>query len=242
MVGIFVSGSTFLCRRELGRAGGVYDYENNGYLFNFDSEKETGTVRGIIDKYFLEFRYDNRIVDEAFKARQNNIKYKRKAERREAKAKRKEEEISKHEDSKADKDFLSLCEPVKVGHHSEGRHRKLLEKSWNKMGKRVQLAEEAKEAERKADYWANKKQLTTEEKTIRKERAKNTMERAVEIFKEKYPIGSMVTSNNIYGWPYKIEKYNKKTLRLEGKDWNVDLTLCLEFKDCFDLANKELHD
>lgn len=52
-----------------------------------------------------------------------------------------------------DKDFLSLGEPIKVGHHSEKRHRKMIEDSWNNMGKSVEFSDKAAEHERVAKYW-----------------------------------------------------------------------------------------
>ncbi len=58
--------------------------------------------------------------------------------------------------SQEGKDFLSLGEPIKVGHHSEKRHRALIERNWNRMGKSVEFAEKAKEAESRAEYWENK--------------------------------------------------------------------------------------
>ena len=59
------------------------------------------------------------------------------------------------------KEFLSLGEPIKVGHHSEKGHRALLERNWNRIGKSVESAEKAKEAERKAEYWASKAEEIT---------------------------------------------------------------------------------
>lgn len=53
-------------------------------------------------------------------------------------------------------EFLSLGEPIKVGHHSEKRHRALIERNWNRMEKSMEYAEKAREAERKAEYWENK--------------------------------------------------------------------------------------
>ena len=58
--------------------------------------------------------------------------------------------------SQEGKDFLSLGEPIKVGHHSEKRHRALIERNWNRMGKSVEFAEKEKEAESRAEYWENK--------------------------------------------------------------------------------------
>jgi len=65
------------------------------------------------------------------------------------------------EASQEGREFLSLGEPIKVGHHSEKRHRALIERNWNRMGKSVESAEKAKEAEQKAEYWENKdKEIT----------------------------------------------------------------------------------
>lgn len=55
--------------------------------------------------------------------------------------------------SQKDADFLRLGEPIKVGHHSEKRHRKAHEDAYNNMGKFVALSEKAKEHESKAEYW-----------------------------------------------------------------------------------------
>lgn len=61
-----------------------------------------------------------------------------------------------YEASKEGKDFLSLGEPIKVGHHSERRHRALIERNFNRMGKSVEMTEKAEAHESKSDYWARK--------------------------------------------------------------------------------------
>ena len=60
------------------------------------------------------------------------------------------------EASQEGKDFLSLGEPIKVGHHSEKRHRALIDRNWARMGKSVEMADKAEAHESKADYWARK--------------------------------------------------------------------------------------
>ena len=42
--------------------------------------------------------------------------------------------------SQKDADFLSLGEPIKIGHHSEKRHRKIIEQADNNMGKCVEFS------------------------------------------------------------------------------------------------------
>lgn len=55
--------------------------------------------------------------------------------------------------SNKDADFLSLGEPIKIGHHSEKRHRKAIDDAWNNMGKSVEMDAKAAEHERVAQYW-----------------------------------------------------------------------------------------
>lgn len=58
-----------------------------------------------------------------------------------------------YEASKEGKDFLVLAEPIKIGHHSEKRHRALIERNHNRMGKCVEMSNKAAEYEDRAEYW-----------------------------------------------------------------------------------------
>lgn len=58
-----------------------------------------------------------------------------------------------YEASKEGKDFLVLGEPIKVGHHSEKRHRALIERNHNRMSKAVEFTKKAETLESKAEYW-----------------------------------------------------------------------------------------
>lgn len=58
--------------------------------------------------------------------------------------------------SNKDRDFLSLAEPIKVGHHSEKRHRKIIDQAWNNMSKSVEFSEKAAEYESRIAYWEAK--------------------------------------------------------------------------------------
>lgn len=59
------------------------------------------------------------------------------------------------------RDFLILGEPIKVGHHSEHRHRALIERNNNRMEKAMQYASKAEEQQRKAEYWETKAEEIT---------------------------------------------------------------------------------
>lgn len=53
-------------------------------------------------------------------------------------------------------EFLALGEPIKVGHHSEKKHRALIERNWNRMGKSVEFTKIAETYESRAEYWKGK--------------------------------------------------------------------------------------
>ncbi|WP_060873819.1 DUF3560 domain-containing protein [Myroides odoratus] len=61
-----------------------------------------------------------------------------------------------YEASQEGKDFLALAEPIKVGHHSEKRHRALIERNWNRMGKSVEFSDKANDHLNKAEYWESR--------------------------------------------------------------------------------------
>ncbi len=82
---------------------------------------------------------------------------KRKAEKLNGYASNAEDRSAKAwEASHEGRDFLSLAEPIKIGHHSERRHRALIARNWARMGKSVAEAEKAKDYQRRADYWEDK--------------------------------------------------------------------------------------
>lgn len=115
--------------------------ENESIVFNLVFERE-----GF--HYYSIVRADGFNVQEWAKQR---------AERRlewAASAERKSTEF--YSKSHKDADFLSLGEPIKVGHHSERRHRKAIDDAWNNMGKSVEMDEKASEHERVAQYWAER--------------------------------------------------------------------------------------
>jgi hypothetical protein len=61
-----------------------------------------------------------------------------------------------YEASNEGREFLSLGEPIKVGHHSEKKHRALIDRNWQRMGKSVAESEKAEQHEGKAEYWERK--------------------------------------------------------------------------------------
>lgn len=60
------------------------------------------------------------------------------------------------EASSEGRDFLALGEPIKIGHHSEKRHRALIERNHNRMSKAVEVGKKVEQHESKSDYWSRK--------------------------------------------------------------------------------------
>lgn len=145
-----------------------YKFCPNVFLAKCDAKHEKGETILVTTKYGKEnesivfnliFERDGFFYYSIVRADGFNVQEwaKRRAERRldwAATAERKSEEYFKA--SNKDSDFLSLGEPIKIGHHSERRHRKAIEDAWNNMGKSVEFDEKAREHERIAQYWVNK--------------------------------------------------------------------------------------
>lgn len=99
-----------------------YGKENESIVFNLIFEKD-----GFY--YYSIVRADGFNVQEWAKQR---------AERRRGWATSSMQKSREYFDkSNKDRDFLSLGEPIKVGHHSECKHRKAIEDAWNNMGNSV---------------------------------------------------------------------------------------------------------
>lgn len=61
-----------------------------------------------------------------------------------------------YEKSQEGKDFLSLAEPIKIGHHSEKRHRALIERNRNRMDNAMKEYRKIESYENKASYWEDR--------------------------------------------------------------------------------------
>lgn len=57
------------------------------------------------------------------------------------------------------KEFLALAEPIKIGHHSEKRHRALIERNHKRMAKSVEFSKKAASYEDRISYWENRKDI-----------------------------------------------------------------------------------
>jgi len=85
------------------------------------------------------------------------------------------------EDSQEGRDFLRLAERIKIGHHSEKRHRALIERNHQRMGKSVEYTKKAEELKEKASYWQDKAKEINLSMPQSVEYFKNKLEKAKKI-------------------------------------------------------------
>ncbi|WP_122866975.1 DUF3560 domain-containing protein [Campylobacter showae] len=106
-------------------------------------------VYNLVEEKNDKFYYSIVRLEENYAARKAE-KYRNSQARHEAKS------SEWHEKSQEGAEFLRLAEPIKIGHHSEHRHRALIERNWNRIGNAVKEQEIADERARKAEYWEAK--------------------------------------------------------------------------------------
>ena len=91
-------------------------------------------------------------------------------------------------------EHIPAGQPILVGHHSESGHRRLLDRSWNTLGKSVKLDEKAKYYERKAEAAENNNSIylgdddavdRLQEKVNELEKAQGMMKAANKIVRSK---------------------------------------------------------
>lgn len=118
-----------------------YGKENDCIIFNLIAEKNGFYYYSIVRADgFNQQEYANRKAEKlqnaAFNAEKKSDKY--------------------YQESNEGADFLRLGEPIKIGHHSEKRHRALIERNFNRMSKSVEFSKKAEEYESRIAYWAAK--------------------------------------------------------------------------------------
>lgn len=145
---------------------------------------------------------------------------KRKAERLQSWAANAENKSHKYwEASNEGKEFLSLGEPIKIGHHSEKRHRALIERNWNRMGKSVEFSKKSDEYAQRAEYWEAKTNVINLSMPESIEFYQYKLEKA-KILHEDYKTGKREREHS-YSLTYAKKEVNEaeKNLQLAIKLW-----------------------
>lgn len=150
---VLVTGDTYPHRRELARIGGRWSRDRAGYLFGTDQLNVVLNAWAELDG----LSYTNVEVDPSELAPQTyadkraarSERHERRAARYDARAEGRERKGNEVAGQLAGdpmyNDYGIFTEPIKVGHHSEGRHRRAKERVARKMDQAVSLSREAAE-------------------------------------------------------------------------------------------------
>lgn len=131
-------------------------------------------------------------------------------------AKKSSEKISQAQEGA---EFLSLGEPIKIGHHSEHRHRALTERNNSRMKKSMEYLEKAEEQSQKAKYWEEKANQITLAMPCSLEYFKEKLEDAI-IYHKKLKSGEMPQAH-AYSMSYASKEVRelKKKVKIAEALW-----------------------
>lgn len=176
-----VTGKTYPLRHALRAAGGFYSHNHAGYLFRADDMPraiELVARAGLVAK---EIETDDStfepLTGEALRAYREDRQARygarllRRAEAAETRAQEARDRIKPHE-----REFLALGEPVKAGHHSERRHRKLIARADKSFMDAGAALAEAESLRRRAECLAPVRVKGDAEKAREAERAAKAAE------------------------------------------------------------------
>lgn len=111
------------------------------------------------------------------------------------------------------RDFLALAEPIKVWHHSEKKHRALIERNSKRMDKSMELNNKASEQLDRAEYWStqeNKINLSMPESI---EYYEHKVEQAR--VKHEWLKNGTIEKSHSYSLTYAKKELNEATKNLE---------------------------
>ena len=209
-----LSGDTYNLRRDIRGIGGVWNYDEKGWLIpetkEYEAKKFAEDHR--LDVDYVEASEDTFAPLEGEKLRAyRQQKASRKAERlllwAEKRETKSDELLHKHDRYTTDYSFVT--QPILVGHHSEKRHRKLLNRIHTDIDNGYNLQDEAHNLRERAE------RLTTGVR-VKGDAAKAQAEKTAYI-RSRIKVGDRVQCW-ITGWGV-IEKINQKTYKTEGSTY-----------------------
>ena len=156
---VLITGTTYPHRRELRSLGCLWNRDREGYLIAEEkAERALAYALGVglcVDHIVVEPEDLEPLTGDALRAyrqdRQTSCadRLRTRADAADRRAGEARNRVSEHE-----RDFLRLGEPIKVGHHSEGRHRKLIARFGKAVDAEMTERRTAAELRNRADWIA----------------------------------------------------------------------------------------
>jgi hypothetical protein len=151
---LLVTGDTYPNRRALRALGAVWQPKLTGYALPIDKRDAAAALQGLdIEPWdfdsdpFAPLSPDDLRAYRQDKQDRRAARLRERADLADARSQKASNRLSREE-----REFLSLGEPVKVGHHSERRHRKLIDKAWNSALEAGREAAYADDLRHRADW------------------------------------------------------------------------------------------
>lgn len=208
---ILITGNTYPHRRELRSAGAIFDYDEKGYVAGSDNEavKKAAEAAGLdIEDYEASEEQLSPATGERLRdLRQDKIDRKRARLYAQAEAAERRGDKASNRISDGERSFLSLGEPIKIGHHSEGRHRKLIERVQKSSRDAAMEYKKAEELRRKADYMLD---------AVVKGDAERGRQKEIEHAEDTISVGDLIKCFRVAGNEAIVVKSNKKTFTVRS--------------------------
>lgn len=212
-----ITWETYLLRREIKSLWYKWSKDDNWWIWTNKNIKE---ILNNNSKVYME-EIENKELPEMTKLDYEIAYAKKRLEKWENKQEKKELESQTTSLSQVERDFLRLWEPVKIWHHSQRRHEKLLEKVNKDWERRWQAHKEAEEAEDKKEYWEEKLKELEAKKNWTWKNAKQTKQEKIEYIKSNIKVWDKVMYMRQI---CKVLKINKNTIFTDWFTCNLDLS------------------
>ena len=225
---LHITGNTYPVRRELRNLGAVWNADEKAYLVHPGKDPQFHVFDILRDRYKGQYKLDfNRkpapssafeaLTGEALRAyRQGQLTkkielWRQHAARLDAQGQAIDARLKPYDD------YAFWTEPIKIGHHSEQRHRRLRERLSTLMDKKLDLWKQARDLRDRAD------RLERQGATIKGDAAQRREERREQVKTSGVGVGSRI-HNAIYGNGV-VTKVNKNTYTVrfdQGHSTTVD--------------------
>jgi len=212
-----ITWNTYMIRRDLKTFWYKLDKDNDWWVWNILNEDIEKIIKD--NDLFLE-EIEDKELPKLSKLDYNILYAKKRLTKWDNKYLKNITEAETTRMSEGEREFLSLWEPIKIGHHSEKRHRKLYDKIDRDFERRWQAYKEAEDAEDKKEYWEEKLKMLEAQKKGTWKNAKQRKEERIEFIKSKIKVWDKILYNRV---ECIILKINKKTIFTDNYSFNIDI-------------------
>jgi hypothetical protein len=221
VIALSLSGDTYPIRRELRSIGGIWSYEHKSHIVPADKRELLPVIIGshlvtiadieVPDNFFVP------LTGEALREFRQ-ARNARKAEKVRARSERKLKQATEFFDKEHKiAEFIPMGQPILVGHHSQRRHERDIERMRRLSDKACEALHDGERLKRYADRLEATARIAGD--------AQEMHEKHAEMIRKTVKVGDIVQAC-VYG-NLPVTKINRKTLQVEGKFGKITVDLSL---------------